>query len=280
MAITRFVVLLAAMTLFITSCGGDGDDEQADDPPAEDGSTPDDGPEAELDDGVAAIVNGEEISAETVDEQVDAIAESPQFAEQVEGDQGEETLELLRAEILSASIQTRIAVDGAEGLDRPVTDDDIDEARAQLEEEIGDAASLEEAIEEQGLTESFIDDQLRGLAAQGNVEAALEEEEGGEAPSEAPPGGVPPGQAPLSPSQQAAQQFLAERLSAAEVVADDDYGTWDPSTGRVTPPGGAPTAPMPGGGGAPPAPGGGAPSAPGGGAPPAPGGGAPPGGGS
>lgn len=235
----KFAAVMAATALLVAACGDD-DDSTAE--------TPSDDRSAGLGDDIAAVVNGHEIEAAEIDEQVEALAENPEMGAQLQQEGAEE---LIRSQILSLAIQTRLLIDGAEELDQPVTDDDVAEARTEAEEQAGGAEAFDAMIKEQGLTDETVTLQMTGLAAQDNVEAALAEESGAD-PSEEPPSEPgPDGQAPLSPSEQAAQEYFVEQIAAADVVVNDDIGTWDPQTGQVTPPGGMPTAPAPPSGGAP-----------------------------
>lgn len=244
MPIAKLAALLAALAVLVAGCGnGDdnGADTSAEPPDSEDVSTSQDDRGAELSDDVAAVVNGQDIPAANVDEQIEAFSDNPQIAEQLEGEQGEQTRMLLRAQILSSAIVTQVAVESAEELGQPVTDDDVAQARSELEEQTGGAEELETALEEEGLTDSQLDLQLQALAALRNIEQALEEEGGEDAGGEQAPGG----EGAPSASEQRAQQFVGEQLAAADVVVNDDYGSWDAQSGQVTPPGGAMQAPAP-----------------------------------
>lgn len=246
----RAVALSAAAVLFVAACGDDDGGQTGAPPSAEDvedsaeDEAADDGSGDTLEDDVAAVVDDEEIEAAGIDAQVEALAENPQFAGQLEGEQGEQNLAMLRAEILTTTIHTRVAIEAAAELDQPVTDEDAAEARVELEDQVGGAEELSAAIEQQGLTESQVDDHLRGLAALSNIETALDEESGDDGSAEQDAAGedAAPGDQDLSPSERAAQQFLGERLSEADVVVNADYGSWDPQASRVVPPGGAPPA--------------------------------------
>lgn len=232
--------LLAALMLVAAACAngnGEGSEEQTDNGET---SSAEDDRGAELDDDVAAVVNGEEIPVDDVENLVEAFATNPEIAEQLEGEQGGDLRDLLRAQVLTTAIVTRVAVEGAAELDRPVTDEDLAAARDELEEETGGAEAFKAALEEEGLTEEQLKVQLRGLAALRNIQEALDEEAGEEAEAEEAPEGAP------TASEQRAQNFVTERLAEADVVVNDDYGSWDPQTGNVTPPGGFPAQPQPG----------------------------------
>lgn len=232
----KLAALLAALALAVTACNGEPEeDADESDPPAETGSADADGPGAELEDGVAAVVNGQEVPTEQIEEQVDSFADDPRIVEQFAGLGDDDARALIGAQVLTNAIVTVLAVDVAEELGVPVTEEDMGAARDRLEEQTGGAEELASAMEAEGLSEEQLDDQLRALAALGNIEQHLEETAAGDEPD----AGAPEG------GEQRAQQFLAEQLAGAEVVVNDAYGSWDAQSGQVTPPGGMPQMPAP-----------------------------------
>ncbi len=226
----------------LAGCGDDIDDEAADPttsaaveaPSADDGE---DGEGGAPDTDVAATVGGTEIRAAQIEEHVAAFSQNPQFAEQLEGAEGEAIRAQLRAQILSSTIITDIVATVADDLGKPVTDDDTDAARDELEEQFGGPEALDAALAEQGLTESLLELELTGLAGLRNIELALAEEDGVEVPETSAADPAQP-----TESQQRAQAYLAEQLPTIDVVVDEQYGTWDAASGQVLPPG-AGTAP-------------------------------------
>lgn len=241
MRMVKFAAVAAALALLLAACGNGGNGEVEPDasPQDEDVSQSDDGPGAELADDVAAVVNGEEIAAADVDAQVEAFTSNPEIAAALDGDNGEQAQGMLRAQVLSTAIVNVIALATAEELGVPVTDDDVAAARAQLEEEAGGADALAQTLVDEGISSEQVDTQLQALAALRNIEGAVAEDAEG--------GGDDAQENPDAPSagEVAAQQLLAEELASAEVVVNDDYGSWDPQVGQVVPPGGVPQAPAP-----------------------------------
>jgi hypothetical protein len=233
----RLLLVVLALVVTATACGDDdGGGGESAGSAAETAS-------ADLAQGVAALVDGDEISVASIDDEVDAVADNPQISDQLEGSEGESTRVQLRAQVLSTAIVTRIVEASAEDLGRPVTDDDVARARSELEEQLGGAEALDEALSQRGYTDSLLEMELVGLAGLQNVAAALDEEAGGEASGEdgAEPGsdgssedGADDG---LTPSQRRAQEYLSEQLASAEVTVDGDFGTWDARSGLVVPPG-------------------------------------------
>lgn len=238
------VAMLAALVLVVAACGAEPDSDTASDPAAgsaedggpdpNDGSVlPGDEPGEVADEGVAAVVNGQEISAEEVDQQVQAFSATPDVAEALEGPDGEQTLAALRAQVVSNLIINRLAVEGAEALGAPVTEDDVTEARSELEEETGGAEALQAALDAEGMSEEQLVAQLRALAALRNIEVALAEDAGDTA-------GDPADDAADDEAGTAAQRFISDLVRQAQVVVATDYGSWDPQTGQVAPAGAFP----------------------------------------
>lgn len=243
MRLLKFAAVFATLLLTLAACGDDAADDTDGDATEDvsDGEDPtgdlgaaDDGRGAELDDEVAAIVNGEEVSSTDVEAQVEAFAANPQIAEALQGGEGDAALGVLRAQVVSTMIINHVAVASAEELGVPIGEEDIAAARAELEEETGGSEALAAAMEAEGMSEAQLTAQLRALAALRNIEQALAEEGDGSQDGETGENGV----------EVRAQQFVSERLLEADVVVNDDYGTWDPQTGQVAPPGGMPQMPQ------------------------------------
>jgi hypothetical protein len=174
---------------------------------------------------------------ERVDEVEDrieeAVAADEELATQLEGEEGEQLLDMFRAQTLTVLIQTRIILDGAADMGVEPTEEDIAEARQELVDELGGDQELEEAMAQAGLSEEALADQLQGVAALNVVGDRLVEEGEVEEPPEAPEGAEE-----LDPADLAVQQWLAERMAGAEVAVHPEYGQWDPQSGQVMPAGG------------------------------------------
>lgn len=243
------------LALAAASCGDDDGDAAGEGTTSTAGADGDagesgDGPGAELPEDVAAEVGGTEIAAQEIAEEASALAESPQMSEQLGEQSGDQARELLQAEVLTYAIQAELLIGAAESLDRSVTDEDVADARTQLEDEAGGADALVESMESQGLSEGFLDQQIRAVAAMNNVQAAVAAESGDDSSDSTTSTTGPNGQSQLSPEEQAAQQYLTEYAAGVEIIVNDDFGTWDAQAARVMPPGG-----LPGGGAPAPAPG-------------------------
>lgn len=242
MRLLKLAALLAALMLFVGACGNNGEDADAeaevDDD--EDVTAVEDDRGAELDDDVAAVVNGEEIPASMVQEQVETFSANPDIAAALEGDDAELTMAVMQAQILTTLIINAVALEAAEDLGVPVTDEDVERIHAELEDETGGPDELQDVMERDGMSEQQLASRLEARAAMRNIQEALAEdadadEEAAEDPEEAAED--PAGEDDADPDELRAQQHIAERLLAADVVVNDDYGEWDPERGQVIPAG-------------------------------------------
>lgn len=230
--------LLLAALLLLAACEGEtdtaGTDDETDDQTAAETNGGDAGEDAtgegaDLPEGVAATVDGEEIPAQEVDDRFAAAEGDEQFAEALEGEEGEQVAAQFRAQTLSILLQTRIVLDGAEELDATPTEEDLERTREELVTELGGQEQFDEAIAGSGMSEDAFEEQLRGVAALDVVGRTLVEQ--GEVPE------PPEGAEDIDPEQLAVQQWLAEQFGAADVVVDPDYGTWNAQAGQVMPAG-------------------------------------------
>lgn len=124
----------------------------------------------------AATVNGDEVPVSQVRERFETVRDNPQLAEQLEGDDSGEFADQVQAEILSSLIRSRLLEQGASKLDVEVTDDDVDEQRAEIVEEVGGEEAFADLIEQNGLTEEQVRSQLRDLALQERIAEELSAE--------------------------------------------------------------------------------------------------------
>lgn len=273
MRLSKLAALLAALMLFVGACGDNGEDvDQEADQDDEDVTAVEDDRGAELDDDVAAVVNGEEIPASMVQEQVETFSADPDIAEALEGDDAELTMAVMQAQILTALIIDVVALEAAEELGVPVTDEDVARARAELEDETGGPDELQDVMERDGMSEQQLADRLEARAAMRNIQEALAEDadadedataepettedpEMAEDPAADDPDAPGDDAAPreteqtdpptADPDELRAQQHIAERLLAADVVVNDDYGEWDSERGQVVPAGMPEASPTP-----------------------------------
>jgi hypothetical protein len=219
-------VLLAAL-LLLAACEQASDTNGSTEAGGDPGAT--ESGDAGLPDGVAATVDGAEIPSEEIDNRFAAAEADEEFAAALEGEQGEAIAAQFRAQTLSVMVQTHIVLDGAEEMDATPSDEDVESTRAEIVEEFGGDEEFDEAVAASGMSAESFEEQLRGVAALDLVGRTLVER--GEVPE------PPEGAEGLDPEQLAVQQWLAERLAAADVVVDPAYGEWNAQAGQVTPPG-------------------------------------------
>ncbi|HVM14906.1 MAG TPA: SurA N-terminal domain-containing protein [Egibacteraceae bacterium] len=265
MRLLKLAALLAALMLFVGACGNNGEDvDQEADDDDEDVTAVENDRGGDLDDDVAAVVNGEEIPASMVQEQVETFSANPDIAEALEGDDAELTMAVMQAQILTTLIINVVALEAAEELGVPVTDEDVERIRAELEDETGGPDELQDVMERDGMSERQLANQLEARAAMRNIQEALAEDadadedataepeatqdpEMTEDPAAGDPDAPEDDAAPrdteradptaADPDELRAQQHIAERLLAADVVVNDDYGEWDSERGQVVPTG-------------------------------------------
>lgn len=124
----------------------------------------------------AATVNGEVIPVAAVEERLDAIRESPQFAEQFAQDP-EGSVDQANSQILSSLITAQIIEQGAgEELGVEVGQDEVDAQRETIIEEVGGQEQFDELVSQNGLTAEQVDAELRTVAVQEAVRNALAED--------------------------------------------------------------------------------------------------------
>lgn len=153
----RLTALFAVLVLLLVAC---------DTGSAEDGD--DDSGEA------VAVVNGEDIPKEDLETRFSAMSENPQFSQQLEADESGAMEKQLKSQILNQMIQVELLRQGADDLGVEVTDEDIAEQRAEIEEQLeSQGTDLETAMEQQGLDEEDLQEELETAALQQKVVAEL-----------------------------------------------------------------------------------------------------------
>ncbi|GEM_PF-5809370 len=248
MSLRRLAILLAALALALAACEAeedgaieedlDDDAEQLDEGDLEDLDEEDledlglEQPEppdpVDLPDGLAAVVDDDEIAEETLEERFDAVVTAPEVAEQLEGEDAEMLEEQLKAQILSRLILDRIVAMGAEELGVDASDEEIAEREADEAEAAGGEDALAEQLESQGVSAEQLEEELRTIVLLDGIEEELTSdlaEEDFEADEELG----------ASPADMAVQEWLFEQLTAREVEVDEAYGVWSAESGQVIP---------------------------------------------
>ena len=248
MSLRRLAILLAALALALAACEAeedgaieedlDDDAEQLDEGDLEDLDEEDledlglEQPEppdpVDLPDGLAAVVDDDEIAEETLEERFDAVVTAPEVAEQLEGEDAEMLEEQLKAQILSRLILDRIVAMGAEELGVDASDEEIAEREADEAEAAGGEDALAVQLESQGVSAEQLEEELRTIVLLDGIEEELTSdlaEEDFEADEELG----------ASPADMAVQEWLFEQLTAREVEVDEAYGVWSAESGQVIP---------------------------------------------
>lgn len=122
---------------------------------------------------VAAIVNGEIIPVETVEERFESASANEQLAQQLEADESGDTAKQVQAQILSQLIQSQLLRQGAADLGIEVTDQDIATTREEVVEGFGGEEQFQQVVEQNQLSEEDVDAQLEEIAYQQAVETEL-----------------------------------------------------------------------------------------------------------
>ena len=120
---------------------------------------------------VAATVNGEEIPISEVESQFEQAKKQPQIAQQLEQDPNAQSS--LQAEILSRLVASRLLQDWADDLGITATDEEVAEEREALVEQLGGQEAFDQAVEQSGLTEPEVDEQIRQRVLQNEITAEV-----------------------------------------------------------------------------------------------------------
>ena len=245
MSLRRLAILLAALALALAACEaeedgvieedldddaqeldeGDFDEEDLEDLGLEEPEPPE---PVDLPDGLAAVVDDEEIAEGTLEERFDAVIAAPEVAEQLEGEDTDALEEQIKAQILSRLILDRIVAIGADDLGVDASEEAIAEREAEEAEAAGGEEALAEQLESQGVSQEQLEEELRTIV----LLDAIEEELTGDLPEEDFEADEEMG---ISPADMAVQEWLFEQLTARDVAVDEAYGVWSAESGQVIP---------------------------------------------
>lgn len=195
----------------------------------------------DLPEGVAATVGDTEVTVEELDARLALIREIPQVKEQLGGEGDTAQLESqLQTQALGQLVLQNVVLQAAAEEDVTVDDAQVEERRAQLAEEAGGDEAFAEQLASAGVPEDQVARELRAsiafelvtekLMADAPAPSETPSEGGSEGGTEAPADAQTPPQ-----DQQVQQDWLVETVSEADVVVDEAYGAWDPTTGQVVP---------------------------------------------
>lgn len=166
----RLALPLAAVAVLASACGGvpESTDTGAASEDAGTAGTPTTG-----DPEVAASVNSDEISVATFEEELQAAQANPQVAQQLESDQTGGAEQQLQSQVLSQLIITQLLEQGAAEEGVEVGQAEIDEARQQTIEQAGGQEQFDQIIEQAGLSDEQVEEELRLIALQSGLTDAL-----------------------------------------------------------------------------------------------------------
>ncbi len=215
----RFLGLLLALLLLLAACSGGGSDEGA--------GTASPASGADLPDSVAARVGDQEITTARLDDLLQAAKEgNAQVKQMLDGDQGDQIKTQLEARLLSQMIVNEIVIQSAKDMGLDVSQQDVEAKRSELTQQAGGEEQFKSQIDQAGLTDEQLAQELTGIAALDKVREKLTGS-ASPAPAPAPSPGASPG--PV-------EAWLIEQVKQADVVVADRYGHWDPETASVVPP--------------------------------------------
>lgn len=125
---------------------------------------------------VAASVNGDDILVSVIEHRYATIAENPEFAGQVEADEDGSFAAQVQASLLTGMIESEIVRQGAEDLGIEVTDADVEARIEELVEELGGQEAFDGVVEQAGLSEDDVVEQIRELVYRERLQDRLFED--------------------------------------------------------------------------------------------------------
>jgi parvulin-like peptidyl-prolyl isomerase len=121
------------------------------------------------DPNVAATVNGTAIPVTAVEERFEQAKNDPQVAQQLEGDTEGAFQSQIQAQILTQLVLSELLDQWAAELDIEATEADVEEERTKLIEQLGGQKAFDKAVEESGLSEEDVNDQIRQRVLQDRI---------------------------------------------------------------------------------------------------------------
>lgn len=237
-AARTFLLVLAATILVAAACGNDGSDSagpQAPDTSDESGADGEAGNLPEPPESAVAVVDGQEISEETFEEQYEQVRSLPAVSEQLQGDQAASAEPILRAQLLSQLVVSDILFRAADDeFDIDISDEQVESRLAKLQEDAGGEEEFARTLEKQGITEELlVEQELPFVLLIEELRSAV----AGDDAEQPPPPPTGESQQPTE-ADRALQEWVTNQLASAEVRVRSEIGTWDPQSGQVRPPGG------------------------------------------
>ncbi|HVM20896.1 MAG TPA: peptidylprolyl isomerase [Egibacteraceae bacterium] len=121
------------------------------------------------DPNVAATVNGTEIPVSAVEQRFEQARNQPQLAQQLEADADGTFRTEVQAQILSQLVVTELLEQWADDLDIDATEEEVQQEREELVEQLGGEEAFQQAVEESGLSEEDVELQMRQRVLQDKI---------------------------------------------------------------------------------------------------------------
>ena len=247
---TRLAAIpLLAGALLLGACGDSGDsssDDAATTPSStatatEGGTAAAEPTQAELvsedlPEGVAARVGDAEIAVETLEERLAVIREIPEVAQQLEGEAAQDYEAQLQSQALGQLVLQEVVLQGAAQEDVQIDDEQVEARRSELAADAGGEDAFAEQLAGAGVPEAQVGQELRASIAFEVVTEKLLADAGVDPQAtETPTEGATSPAAQPQQAQQLQQNWLVELVSSTDVVVDEAYGAWNPTSGQVVP---------------------------------------------
>lgn len=118
---------------------------------------------------VAATVNGTDITIAQVEEQFETAKQQPQVSQQLEQDPDGKFRKEVQATVLTRLVTSQLLEQWAEELKVSATPEEVTSERAALVEEFGGQEAFDQQIEQSGLTEPEIEEEIRKIVLQNEI---------------------------------------------------------------------------------------------------------------
>lgn len=161
------------------------------------------------DPSVAATVGDRSIPTSVVDENLTSIRDSDAFQQQAQGDTSGTVVLDAQTQLVTAFVRSEVLDLVAQREDIDVSDQAVAEARDQLVEQLGGDEEFRRRLEQQGVSEKFLLQQLRDQEAQTQLQRKIGAD------------------ADLA-------QFIRSQIADVPISVNPRYGQWDADSLAVT----------------------------------------------
>jgi hypothetical protein len=173
----------------------------------------------------AAVVDGRRISESTLEHALAILLTDPQFAQQATGSTGEEGKKDLTRQELGFLIRREIAQEYADAHGIVVTSQDVDQTLQSVISSLGGQSAFDQLLSSRGLTLEDVRDILaQQVLLQKVGDAVVAERLGASAAG-----------ATAQQRDTEFNQWLIDRLAAADIVVNPRFGRFDPDGGSISP---------------------------------------------